>query len=67
MSSLVVVRMTKAEASQLLSYIDHRDQGSDGGWYYAPKDQFEARHKSLKDCIERALIKARDADRDSAL
>jgi len=47
--------MTKAEAQQLLSYVNARDEGADSGWYYAPKKDFERRHGSLKAILERVL------------
>ena len=52
---LIHLQMTRAEARQLLAYLDHRDDGHDGGWYYGPKDQFERRHQSLRDLLVRVL------------
>ena len=53
--ALVTIRMTLAEAQQVLSYINARDQGDDSGWYYAPKINFERRHASLKAMFERVI------------
>lgn len=50
------ITITHAECQQLLSYVNGRDHGSDAGWYYAPKKDFERRHENLKSMLERALI-----------
>jgi hypothetical protein len=56
--SLVTIRVTRAEAHQLHSYLQDRDQGNDAGWYYGDKAQFEKRHASIIEVIERALERA---------
>ena len=44
-----------AHLRQLSAYIHTRDEN---GWYYGPKDQFEARHKDLKEWIDSAVTYA---------
>lgn len=58
MSRLVTIRVTKAEAVQLHNYVCDRDMGPDCGWYYGKKEDFERRHASLKEILERAISKA---------
>ena len=60
MSRLVTIRVTKAEAQQLLAYVNSRDQGEIAGWYYSPKKDFERRHASLKEILERVLVSEPD-------
>lgn len=55
MALIVTIRMTWPELAKLLAYVNARDQGTDSGWYYAPKKSFEARHKSIKEILERVL------------
>ena len=40
--------LRKAHLRQLLYYIEH----DDGEWYYGPRDQFEKRHKDLKEWVQ---------------
>ena len=47
-SNQVTLTFTFAEISQLNAYIRGRDIGSDCGWYYGDKEQFELRHAALK-------------------
>lgn len=56
MSKLVTIRVTKAEAQQLLAYVNSRDHGYGAGWYYDRKKDFERRHASLKEILERVLV-----------
>ena len=58
MSVLVTIRVTPAEARQILAYCDDRDQGEGAGWYYGSKRSFEKRHRSIKEVIKRALERA---------
>jgi hypothetical protein len=53
--SLVTIRVTRAEAHQLLSYLQDRDQGDGAGWYYGDKAQFEKRHESIREVLTRAI------------
>ncbi len=64
--SLVTVRMTRAEVAQMLDYLHDRDHGREAGWYIGNKDQFERRHASIRECLERSLGKTTNADRESA-
>jgi hypothetical protein len=41
---------TNAEINQIESYMNHRD---DEGWYFAPKDQFEKRHQSIRQKLKK--------------
>ena len=43
-----VVKFTQAELAQIAAYVDERDNGIGGGWYYGNKRHFEARHWSIK-------------------
>lgn len=56
MSKPLTVSVTRAEAQQLLSYINGRDEGNDAGWFYPPRADFERRHASLKAMFERILL-----------
>jgi len=38
------IKFTTAELNQLLFYCQRREET---GWYYAPKEHFEKRHKSI--------------------
>lgn len=61
---LVTIRVTQAEADQLLSYVAHRDIcGEAPGWYYGNKEHFERRHASLVEVITRAI--STNADREN--
>ena len=60
MSVLVTIRVTITEAYQLLSYLNDRDGGSDAGWYYGKKSDFEKRHASLREVLERAIARHSD-------
>ena len=56
---LITLRVTKAEAYQLFSYAAHRDICGDGaGWYYGNKAQFQKRHESILEILQRAIDKA---------
>ena len=46
------MKWTLAELNQLLSYIENRDRE---GWYYGNKEQFENRHRVIKQKIEELL------------
>jgi hypothetical protein len=51
--SIPIAGLRKAHLFQLAAYIRNRDHD---GWYYSPRDQFEARHKDLlelADLLER--------------
>lgn len=50
------VKLTKAEISHILSLIFHRELD---GWYYDPKNQFEAREKSIKEKLSILFQEAR--------
>jgi len=41
---------TNAEINQIESYMNNRD---DEGWYFAPKDQFEKRHQSIRQKLKK--------------
>ena len=59
--SLVTVRVTKAEALQLLSYATHRDEcGEAAGWYYGNRAHFEKRHNSILEVLARAIDRHTD-------
>lgn len=49
----------KAHLRQLADYIHARDLE---GWYYGPREQFEARHKDLLQLANRLLEIANDRD-----
>jgi hypothetical protein len=55
MSRILSIKLSRAEASQLLSYTVQREIGSDAGWYYGSKASFDARHASIKQKLEEAL------------
>ena len=52
MSSLVTLRMTRAEARQLLGYLQERERTD---WYYSPRKDFERRHSNLRTLLMRVL------------
>jgi hypothetical protein len=52
---LVTIRVTLAEARQMLAYAEERDRNY---WYYGEQDKFEKRHESIKEILERAIDKA---------
>jgi len=49
---LSLTGIRKAHLSQLLSYIETRDET---GWYYGNRTQFEKRHNDLKIWIQDAV------------
>ena len=57
--ALVTVRMTQAEVAQMLEYLWERDRE---GWYMGNREQFERRHKSIRECLDKALRKSMNAD-----
>ena len=54
MSKIITLRMTPAEVAQMLDYVHDRDYAGEG-WYFGNKEQFERRHASIRECLERAL------------
>ena len=50
--SLSLVGIRLSHLRQLYSYICAREEA---GWYYAPRDQFEKRHKELMEWIGGAV------------
>jgi hypothetical protein len=64
--ALVTVRLTRAEVAQMLDYLHDRDYGRESGWYFGNKEQFEKRHASIRECLERALGKTTNDDRETA-
>ena len=65
MSKIITLRMTPAEVAQMLDYVHDRDYAGDG-WYFGNKAQFERRHASIRECLERALGKTSDADNEQS-
>jgi hypothetical protein len=64
--SLVTIRVTRAEAQQLLNYVSDRDMGEGAGWYYGDKAQFERRHESIKEVLRRAIERHTDTSSGGA-
>jgi hypothetical protein len=58
--SLVTIRLTRAEAMQVLSYLSEWETGPEAGWYYGKKNDFKKRHASIRECVQRAMDKAAD-------
>jgi Domain of unknown function (DUF4224) len=54
--SLVTIRVTLAEARQLLAYAEDRNEA--GGWYYGSKKSFDKRHESIMEILTRAIERA---------
>lgn len=52
----VTLTFTFAEINQLMAYLNDRDVGSDSGWYYGDKEQFEIRHAALKKKLENVAL-----------
>lgn len=63
--SLVTIRLTKAEARQVLQYLTEWEDGPEAGWYYGKKHDFTKRHHSIRECVERALEKATAVEADA--
>jgi hypothetical protein len=47
MAPTFVFKFTAAQAAQIESYINHRHQGRDAGWYYGNRVQFEERESQI--------------------
>ena len=59
----MTVVLRRAEADQLLSYLEHRDRT---GWYYGNRHQFEMRHIVLKTKLEAVLEELNGTEKASS-
>jgi len=49
---------SRAYIAQIATYINARDSSRDSGWYYGNREQFEKRHRLIKEWAENMVVEA---------